>query len=321
MRKDPHGNQLLPRMHYKHGAYWYVYRNKWRRIGKTYNAALREYSALNASGAGMIALINQTYSVYEQRTRDGTLTTGTLEGYQVVRDNLLTAFQHLDPPEVTPGMIKQFRQHYYGTKPMAGNRAVIVLRAAFDLALDMDLCASNPAQQLRLYQSKPRQRLPTDAEFNRVKAVATGQVPLIMDALYYTGQRIRDVLAIKQSDIADGVIYMVQKKTGAKMPIEIGPKLAKVIQQARSGPVTGLHLFATHGKPISYYTFYSAFKTACKRARVDNLTPHDIRRKAINDYKAKGGDPQLLAGHTDPKMTERYLIDNSVKMIASLDSL
>jgi integrase len=321
MRKDPHGNQLLPRMHYKHGAYWHVYRNKWRRIGKTYNAALREYSALNTSGGGMIALINQTYDVYQQREKDGTLTTGSLISYQVVRETLCTAFQHLDPHEVTPGMVRQFRQHYYGLKPGAGNRAIVVLRAAFDLAIDMDLCHSNPAQQVKQVHSKPRQRLPTDAEFNRVKAVATGQVPLVMDALYYTGQRIRDVLAIKQSSIVDGVIYMVQQKTGTKMPIQIGPELANVIQAARSGPVTGLYLFSTHGKALSYYTFYSAFKTACKRAGVDNFTPHDIRRKAINDYKAKGGDPQLLAGHTDAKMTERYLIDNSVKFIASLDSL
>ena len=25
MRRDPYGNQLLVRMHYKHGQYWYVY--------------------------------------------------------------------------------------------------------------------------------------------------------------------------------------------------------------------------------------------------------------------------------------------------------
>lgn len=320
MRLDPAGNQLLPRMYFKHGAYWYVYRGKWKRLDSTYNRALHEYANKTATGGAMVTLLQKTFDAYELRVKQGKMRQSTLDTYNTVKSNLLLAFSNLDPADVTASHIKQFRSHYYGTKLTASNRALVVLREAFEIGMDLGLCDSNPARQVKTVAQSKRTRRLTDAEFNRIRACAKGNLPLIMDVLYYTGQRIGDVLAIRQSDIADGVIHFVQQKTSTPLDIEIGPELDKAIRAARSGPVAGLWLFSKHGKPMSYFTVQSAYKAACERARVTGTTLHDIRAKAITDLSLIGGDAKALAGHTDQKMTDRYIRERVVPRVKSLDT-
>ena len=46
---------------------------------------------------------------------------------------------------------------------------------------------------------------------------------------------------------------------------------------------------------------------ASAAAQVEYAHLHDIRAKAATDAKAQGIDAQLVLGHGDAKMTERYL--------------
>jgi len=50
-----------------------------------------------------------------------------------------------------------------------------------------------------------------------------------------------------------------------------------------------------------------AFKKACEKARVTGATIHDLRAKSLTDTDDQGNDAQKLGGHTNAKMTERYL--------------
>jgi len=321
MRKDPHGNQLLRRMHYKHGSYWYVKGNRWQRIGSTYNAALRGYAGLTETAGTMPRLINQTYTTYEQRVKAGTLKQSSLDGYNVVKPKMLEVFANMDPPDVTPSDVRQFISHVYGSRPSVGNRVLAVLREAFNLGIELGLCEFNPALQVKRKKLPRRTRRLTDAEFKNIRHCAKGPLPLIMDVLYYTGQRIRDVLAIKQSDISGGILRIEQQKTGALIDIEIGPELEKAIAEARSGRVTGMWLFSKHGKPLSYWTVHSAYKVACERAKVPHTTLHDIRAKTITDLTLDGVDAQDLAGHMDARMTATYVRERVPRRAKSLDSL
>lgn len=319
MRVDPHGNQLLVRMYYKHGAYWYVVRGKWTRLGQTYNKALHEYANCTAAGGSMVPLIQQTYEAYALKVKRGELTQSTMKAYTSIKPRLLMAFKNMDPAEVTPADIKQFRSHYYASKANAANRALVVLREVFERGMDLGLCDYNPARQVKRITEHKRTRRLTDSEFNRIRAEAKGQLPLIMDVLYLTGQRIGDVLAIRQSDIEDGVIHFTQQKTGAVLDIEMSADLEAAVRAARKGAVTGLWLFSYRGKPMSYYTVRSAYKAACDRAGVTGTTLHDIRAKAITDLSLDGGDAKALAGHTDQKMTDRYIRERVPVRVKSLD--
>lgn len=321
MRRDPSGNELLQRMYFKHGAYYYVYRNRWQLIGRTYNAALRGYAGLQESDGATPALIQNHYKNLAQRVKQGNLRQSSLDKYNNLKPRLLQAFSKLDPPDVTPSHIRQFIAHYFGTKPNTGNKALVILRGVFELGIELGLCEFNPAAGVKQKRVSDRTRRLTDSEFNRIRACAKGQLPLIMDVLYYTGQRIGDVLAIKQADMAGGTLRVIQQKTGEPVNIGIGPRLEQAIAAARSGPITGMWLFSKRGKPLSYYTVQAAFKAACARAGVVDTTLHDIRAKTITDMTVRGYDAQILAGHTDAKMTAKYIREKVAKHAESLDSL
>lgn len=319
MRKDPHGNELLRGMHYKHGAYYFVRHNKWRLLGRTYNAALKAYAGAQEAPGAMPRLIKQTYDVYSLRARQGDLAPSTHEGYNVVKPKLLEVFAQIDPVDVTPSHIRQFLAHCYGASPGMANRALVVLRGVFDYGIEQGVCDYNPAAQVKLKKGRVRSRRMTDAEFARIRHCAKGQLPLIMDVLYYTGQRIGDVLAIRQSDISNGVLRITQQKTGALIDIQIGPELEQVILEARRTRVAGLWLFSRNGKPLRYGTIHKAFQAACVAARVEGCTIRDIRAKTITDIAVDGGDAQDLAGHSDAKMTRRYVKEKVAKKVKSLD--
>jgi integrase len=321
MRRDPFGNELLKRMYFKHGAYWHVRRNRWQKIGSTYNAALRGYAGLQDRDGTMPKLINQTYDAYSARVKAGSLRQSSMNSYNVVKPKLMEVFAMIDPPDVTPAHIRQFIGHCYTGRLGTGNRALSVLREAFDIGIEQGLCDFNPASQVKRKKQPKRTRRLTDAEFKGIRQCAKGDMPLIMDVLYYTGQRIGDVLAIKQSDISGGVLHVTQQKTGAQIAIDIGPLLEQAISAARSGQVTGLWLFSKHGKPYSYFTVQSQYKSACKRAGIDGTTLHDIRAKTITDMTIRGDNAQSLAGHSDAKMTADYVRETVATKVKSLDSL
>lgn len=321
MRKDPAGKQLLPRMHFKHGRYWYVRRNKWLNLGTSYNHALGQYASLQDSKGSMPALINRAFEEFQYRHKRGDLAASTLRTYQSKRVTMTIAFQHFDPEDVTPAIIRQFIRGKYGTKPNAGNQSLSVLRSVFDLGVELGVCEHNPAKEIVRKTETPRTRYITDAEFKAIRQCGKAELPLIMDVLYYTGQRIGDVLLIKQADISGGKLGLVQQKTGHAMTIEIGPGLERAIRAARSGAITGMYLFSRRGKPIAYTTVRSQWLAACKLARITDVHLHDLRAKAATDYQKAGGDSQAFSGHEDEKSHAVYLRDKTVPNVPSLDKI
>ena len=62
MRPRKQQRTLPPCMYWRHGSYYYVKRNKWRRLGADLQAALHEYARLTASPAAtMPVLIDRTW--------------------------------------------------------------------------------------------------------------------------------------------------------------------------------------------------------------------------------------------------------------------
>ncbi|MFX8758746.1 hypothetical protein ABTM54_19090, partial [Acinetobacter baumannii] len=57
-----------------------------------------------------------------------------------------------------------------------------------------------------------------------------------MDIALLTGQRPADVLKIRRDDIRDGVLWVVQNKTGVKRAIEITGELKAVVERINARP-------------------------------------------------------------------------------------
>lgn len=303
-KKDRH----LPACMYQRGpSYYFVRHGKWENLGKDYVQALLEYARLTnpRASTGMAALIDKVLDYI-----DPAKARNTMLQYRAAGEQLKSMLAEFEPNQVLPRHVAGIKVHMAGTPNMA-NRVVSVLRVVFNHALEWGLVDSNPCTGIRRHAEAKRDRYITDGEFNAIMSHCSDYMRSIFETCYLTGQRIGDVLKIRLADISEEGIAFTQEKTGAKLVVQMTPDIQAVIARAKALPrnVRGLTLFcARHGgKPVSYFSCKDAFRLAREAAGVTNVTIHDLRAKSLTDTKRQGNDAQKLGGHTDAKMTARYI--------------
>lgn len=307
-RKDRHLPQC---MYFHHGAYWYVKRGKWLRLGDDYAAALHEYALLtDKKSGGMADLIDRVYDHIKP-----TLAENTAKQYDYARRRLREILMEFAPEQVRPMHVAAIKTSLADTPNMA-NRLISFLRVVFQHAVEWQVVESNPAIGIRRHKEAKRDRLMTEAEFLAIRAAAQHRaIPVIMDLCVLTGQRISDVLSLRNDQITAEGIAFHQKKTGARLVVRMNPDLEAAIARAREahprkiGPAGTYEtlLYTRGGKPYSYATIKDAFNRAKVAAGVKDVTIHDMRAKSGTDAEEQGIDPQKLLGHSNPQQTKRYL--------------
>ncbi|MFK4075159.1 tyrosine-type recombinase/integrase [Ectopseudomonas khazarica] len=302
-KKDRH---LPACMYHKHGAYYLVRKGKWERLDTDYQAALLAY-AKKTSGAvagGMPDLINRAFAHHRKNISDNT----ALQ-YQAAAERLKTIFAEFEPRQVLPKHVAAVKMELASTPNMC-NRILSFLRIVFSYALEWQEVDSNPCIGVRRHQEARRDRYITDAEFAALLDAASPYIRCILEMCYLTGQRIGDVIAIRLADITDEGVAFTQEKTGAKLIVAMTPDLQDVIARAKALPrkIRALTLFCSRtGKPVSYDTVKMAFRELRRKTGIETVTIHDIRAKSLTDADKEGKNAQTLGGHTDARMTARYL--------------
>ncbi|MCY1296564.1 Tyrosine recombinase XerC [compost metagenome] len=304
-KKDRH---LPAKVYQKHGAFYYVHQNKWERLGTSLEEALEVYARkmkAESTDAGMPKLIDDVLK--QLRTK---LKPSTLDQYEAAGRRLKEILAEFEPHQVKSKHVAAIKNSMADTPNMA-NRVVSFLRTVCTYGVEWQLMDSNPCIGIRRFEEKKRDRYLTDAELASILAVSTENMRVIYLMAYLTAQRISDVLNIKLADISDDGIAFKQQKTDKRLIVAMTADIRDVVERAKAlpRPARGLTLFTTRRtcKPVIYETVKQQFKKACERAGVKDATLHDLRAKSITDAKRQGHDPQKLAGHTDARMTERYI--------------
>lgn len=303
-KKDRH---LPACMYLKHGCYYYVKAGKWHRLDKDFQTALMAYAKLTIGGAdnGMPDLIDRV--MVEMRK---TLKKNTLEQYAQAAARSKEVFAEFEPRQVMPKHIAAYKVSMSETPSMA-NRIISFLREVFRYALEWQLVDANPCLGIRRYTEHARERYITDDEFSAILSHCKPHIQKIFLMAYLTGQRIGDVLSIKLADITEEGIFFTQEKTGARLIVAATGDVKILIDSIIASRPDSAHetLFASNrlGRPIAYSTVKEAFASARKLAGVEDVTIHDIRAKSLTDAKRQGLDAQKLSGHTDARMTARYI--------------
>ena len=307
-KKDRH---LPACMYQKHGAYYLVRKGKWLRLGTEFQASLAEYAMLldKRSLGGMPKLIDDALEHMRTRTKPA-LKPNTLKQYEAAAERLKENFADFEPREVLQRHVVALKLHMVDT-PNMSNRVISVLRAVFTYALEQQIVDSNPCIGVRRHLEHKRDRYITHGEFQAICANSSDNMRVIYEMCYLTGQRIGDVLAIRLADIsAEGIAFM-QEKTNARLLVQMTPDLEELIARVKALPrkIRGLTLFCSPrgGKPVHYSSVKDAFAISCRKAGVDDASLHDLRAKSLSDTDDQGNDAQKLGGHTDAKMTQRYL--------------
>ncbi len=302
-KKDRH---LPAGLHHKHGRFWLVQNNRWTKLSRDYREALAQHAARrDGTGAGMPALIERFLVEVAARKSPR-----TEKEYRRLGARLKKIFAEFQPHQVRPLHVRQLLDHEARKAPVQANRLRALLSNVFAHAVGWGLAEANPCRDVRGISVRRRDRYVSDEEFNAVQARANVTVACLMDFLYFTAQRISDVLALPRAAVTDEGIFFTQRKTGKKLRVQLTPELRAVVERAKAlhPKVKGLTLFHRRGgKPYSYFGISAMFRRAVQKAGVADFHLHDIRAKALTDAHRQGLDAQRLAGHATRSMTDHYV--------------
>ncbi|MBE5529219.1 tyrosine-type recombinase/integrase [Laribacter hongkongensis] len=312
-KKDRH----LPACVYeKHGAYWFVKAGKWTRLGDNLRDALIEHARIiTKPKSGIDALIDAAWPSITAKIADGTKTS-----YLQSASTLRKIFAEFQPHEILPKHVAQMRRAYLD-RAAAGNHLLTVLRLVMAYALEEEIIDYNPCVGIKPLPSGKRDRLISAEEFDRIYACAHPRLQCAMDLCRLTGQRIGDIVNMRNDQITGQGIWFKQQKTGNRLIVSWSDELRAVVERTKhieSHGVPTVTLFSQRGgKPLKITTLRQQWTGACKRAGVNDAQLRDLRAMAGTEAKRQGLDPTALLGHSDPKMTRRYLRDREVPVVSA----
>lgn len=195
------------------------------------------------------------------------------------------------------------------THPGMGNLTLSVMRRVMKLAIKLKRRKDNPFLAIEAFKIGEHHTW-TDAELDQFEAKwrpGTRQ-RLAYALLLHTGQRVGDVSTMKRADISEGMIYVVQEKTGAKVWIPIAPELDRAM---KSYSANGLNLIGDpHGRPIKRAALSALMRKAIKEAGLPKrCVSHGLRKAAMRrlaEHDATDKQIAAVSGHKTLKEVERY---------------
>jgi integrase len=292
----------------KHGAFYLVRKNRWKRLGSDLGLALAEYARLMEGErlGGMPKLIEDAMpGILKDKAES------TRDQYTTAAATLKRKLRQFEPGDVTQATVYGIQASMADIPNMA-NRTLSVLRQVFTYATKRRIVQSNPCVGVDRLPEEKRKRLLTDEEWHAIHAKASARLRVVMELQHLTGQRIGDVLKIRRSQLTDEGIVFEQQKTGARLTVRWSADLRATVERAKAlggGPTTLTLLRNRLGKAPGYRTVHQEWVTACTAAGVEDAKPNDGRAKSATATKKAGKSARALLGHTSEAMTARYLRD------------
>jgi integrase len=182
------------------------------------------------------------------------------------------------------------------------------LKLVFQYAIEWDIVENNPVAGIKRYATKARTRYITDDELDRILTAASPELKRVVMMCYLTGQRISDVLNIKQSDITNEGIEFTQEKTGQRVLVAFNDDLVSLVEVCQKDNHNDYLIPNPRTKKPYIYTWaHKAWSALMTKLAIENCNIHDLRAKAITDAKKQGKNAQALGGHATESMTNRYI--------------
>lgn len=307
-RKRTRNKHLPRRMQLKHGAYYYVARVDgrpvWKRLSDDYAVALQEWAKLEGSVRLDRPTVGAAIAHYLE-VASKRLSARTVENYSWSAKALLPVFgeMYLDDVE---------RAHVYEYLVRKGNvsanRDRALLSAAYNHMMNAGLHKGvNPAAGMRFRNKETaRDRYVTDDELSALVGEASPRFGDLLQFAYVTGMRQLDIIQLNLTAATpDGIDYIDSKTKKRRIiawteelrtlwkriaGVRIGPKPAFLTREGTRYTSTGLKASWRHVK---------------LRAKLPDLTFHDIRRKSGSDAD-DDTHAQKLLGHRDAKVTRKH---------------
>jgi integrase len=303
--KDRHGHQ---RSYYRRGklkqAIKGVFRSpEWLASYRSIHATFDRQTAPGAPIGTVKNMVEQYYasSKFLQLDED------TKKGYRRYIDSLCAKINHLQAQAMDEDVILQWQKKRLD-KPSSANSGLRAIKTMLNFAVKKKILKENPAAHvdpLKIKKTGGWKAWP-DAALERFGKESLGASRTAFYLALHTGQRHGDVLAMRWSDIKDGLIFVKQEKTDEELWIPIHPLLAA---ELAATPKRGLAIVQRQdGKPYTRSGFGSIWAREQERLSI-KLPFHGLRKNATVNLFEVGCTPQqvgAITGHKTLAMLQLY---------------
>lgn len=241
---------------------------------------------------------------------------------RMVLEKLLAFAGDVDLSRIGRTTIERFRAHRKEGKAEAStiNKECRTLAAIFNRAMGRKYITENPVVGLApLRQPEKEKRIVSEEEVSRLlSACETPQLRAFVLLAVTTGLRRDEIRFLEwaQVDLDNGIIHVVNKaefvtKTGRLQDTVLLPEVADVLRelQALHGGSRWVFPGQDPAKPISM-NVSRAFRVLQRKAEVEGVTLHDLRRSVSTHLRRRGVDPYLVSrgilGHRSLAVTDRH---------------
>jgi integrase len=186
--------------------------------------------------------------------------------------------------------------------PGAASQAVRALGAAFAWALDNEKLKENPAAKVRKFPAKPHEKWPEPLLEN---GITDPQVGMAVALMFFTGQRINEVVKMSWADVSGGFMRVFVQKTKQRMEVAILPELADML--ARTPKLAPTILTNANGQPWTQSGLRQKLQAWAKE-RGAKVVPHGLRKNAVDallDAGCTAAEVSGITGHSI-SMVEHY---------------
>jgi len=235
-----------------------------------------------------------------------------------VRLQLIPFFGKKPLNEVLPEDVEAYRAQRMrrdGRRPSLGtiNNDHIILKHVFSVAERRGLVTVNPAKKVPIPDANnERDRVLTEDEWHRLYEVAASHIQPILLIAYRLGPRLGEIMKLTwdRVDLQRGFIKLRGVDTKTKEPrlVPLTEDTRKCLAElAKVRSLTTNRVFLYNGKSID--EIKHAFKTALKRAGIEDFRFHDLRHCAATNLRRAGVDTvtaMKIVGHKSEKMHRRY---------------
>jgi integrase len=207
-----------------------------------------------------------------------------------------------------------------GRPPFAQRNWLDVLRPLLEFAVSIGWTKENPTQGIKV--RRPKKGIgfqpwgPTQIERFRAHYQISSRERLALELLLGTMQRRSDIIRMGPQHVRDGMLHVVQQKTGVKLDIPVVGELQAAID-AMAGPRHLTFLVTAHGTPFDAASFGNWFRKACDAANLQGYSSHGLRKAGMVRLAHAGCTPHQIkawSGHKTLAEVNHYT--ESVSQVA-----
>ena len=196
-------------------------------------------------------------------------------------------------------------------RPCTVNKEIACLKTMINRAVRHGKLNHNHLKEAkRLPENNVRMRILTEEEFNNLLNACDLHIRPTVAMAYFMGMRYSEILLLSWSevDLKKGFIRLSAErtKTNAARVVPIHPMVKTILENLPRGLHTD-RVFLRDGRPFGWMKH--SFRSACRRAGIENFTFHDLRHCALNNLRKAGNDffqVMALSGHKTMACFKRY---------------